>query len=183
MIFQETNLKGAYLIKQEAKEDQRGFFSRYFCAKEFSQKNLNANWVQINNSLSNDVGTIRGMHMQKKPFQEVKLVRCISGAIYDVIVDLRNNSSTFGKYFASELNSENRNMMYVPKGFAHGFITIKPKSEIIYLVSEFYSPESEMTLKYDDSEVDIKWPIKPQLISEKDKKGLSLNNFKNMEIH
>lgn len=180
MIFKETYLKGSFVIKQESKEDERGFFARYFCAKEFNKKNLNINWVQINNSLSNHVGTLRGMHIQEKPFQEVKLVRCISGSIYDVIVDLRENSSTFGKYFATELNSENREMLYVPKGFAHGFITIKQNSEIIYLVSEYYNPESERTLKYDDSQVAIKWPIKAKVISEKDKKGLSLNYFKNM---
>ena len=182
MHFQETYLKGSYCIEQEKKEDARGFFARSFCANQFKDQNLNTLWVQINNSLSKDIGTLRGMHFQIKPYQEVKLVRCLRGSIYDVIVDLRKDSCTFGKYFGIELNEDNRIMMYVPKGFAHGFITLKKYSEIFYLVSEFYNPKSEKTLKYNDLDVSIKWPLNPKLISDKDKNGLSLNELKTIKI-
>ena len=182
MHFRETNLKGSFYIEQEKREDSRGFFARSFCSSEFKTFNLNTSWVQINNSLTKDIGTLRGLHFQIEPHQEVKLVRCIRGAIYDVIVDLRKDSLTFGKYFGIELNEDNRIMIYVPKGFAHGFITLKKNSEIFYLVSQFYHPESERTLKYDDLDVSINWPLKPNLISDKDKKGLRLKELNTFKI-
>ncbi len=160
-------------------KDQRGFFARLFCEKEFKERNLNFKWVNINNSLSNQVGTLRGLHMQTEPMQEVKLIRCIKGAIWDVAVDLRRDSSTFGQWEGIELNDENRLMFYVPKGFAHGFITLREKTEIVYLNSEFYAPESEITLLWSDPLVNIHWPFTPKIISEKDKKGLSLEFIKN----
>ena len=176
MKFTETKLKGNYLIDLELKEDDRGFFARYYCEKEFYEKNLNTKWLQINNSLSNIQGTLRGLHYQVPPNAEVKLVRCLRGAIWDVVVDLRRNSNTYGEWFGTELTGENRKMMYVPEGFAHGTLSLKPKTEILYLVSDFYSPHSEKTLKWNDDEVGIKWPIKPKVISDKDKSG---NNLKN----
>lgn len=168
MIFTETSLEGAYVISLEKRQDERGFFARYFCESEFAQKMLNTNWAQVNNSLSVSKGTLRGLHLQTPPFSEVKLVRCVKGAIWDVIVDLRHNSATYGKWFASELNDNNRNMMYVPKGFAHGFISLEDNSEIIYMVSNPYNPSAEKTLRWNDPFHNIQWPIRPTVISDKD---------------
>ncbi len=178
MIFTETPLKGSYLIEIEPINDERGFFSRLFCEKEFKELKLNTKWVQINNSLSKSSGTLRGLHLQNKPNTEIKLIRCIKGLIWDVIVDVRLGSSTYGQWFAETLSSKKRNMIYVPEGFAHGFISLEENSEIIYLNSEFYAPGSELTLFWNDSEVSINWPIKPIYISSKDKKGISLRELK-----
>lgn len=169
MLFNKTPLKGAYTIDLEKRGDERGFFSRLFCENEFKVNSLETKYVQINNSLSEKKGTLRGMHYQVAPLGEVKLIRCIKGALYDVIVDLRPNSPTFKKWFGTELNDKNRTMMYVPKGFAHGFITLTDEVEAFYLVSEFYAPEQERGLRYDDPNIDIRWPIIPIDISEKDK--------------
>jgi len=175
MKFINTPLSGSYLIDLEIKSDERGFFARYFCEKEFNKNGLNTKWVQINNSLSNKKGTLRGLHFQSEPKSEVKLVRCIQGAIWDVIVDVRKNSNTFGKWFGAEITSKNRTMMYVPEGFAHGFITLEPNTEIIYLVSEFYSLEDENTILWNDQSIDINWPINPKIISNKDLNGKKFN--------
>ena len=145
MIFNKTNLEGNYVINLDLKEDSRGFFARYFCKNEFFNMGLNTSWVQINNSLSKETATIRGLHYQKEPSAEVKLVRCLKGSIWDVVVDLRKESKTFGKWFGEKLSDINRSMMYVPKGFAHGFISLEPNTEILYLVSDFYDPEAEET--------------------------------------
>ncbi len=174
MIFKETKLKGNYLINLDLKEDERGFFARYYCEKEFSQKGLNTKWVQVNNSASKEVGTLRGLHYQREPNAEVKLVRCLRGAIWDVVVDLRYKSETFGKWFGVKLTDENRTMMYVPKGFAHGFVSLEPNSEILYLVSDFYSLDTEGSLLWSDKQVGIDWPINPKVISSKDSLGDSL---------
>jgi dTDP-4-dehydrorhamnose 3,5-epimerase len=175
--FAETNLKGNFLINLEKQEDNRGFFARYFCEKEFLKKGLNTKWVQINTSESNEVGTLRGLHYQREPNAEVKLVRCIKGSIWDVVVDLRDMSKTFGKWFAAKLSDENRTMMYVPKGFAHGFVSLQPNTEILYLVSEFYTPNLEGTLMWSDETVNINWPITPKIISDKDKNSDNLNKI------
>lgn len=177
MKFKETNLKGNYLIDLELREDERGFFARYFCKKEFLLQGLNTNWLQINNSLSKEVGTLRGLHFQKEPNAEVKLVRCLKGAIWDVVVDLRDSSETFGKWFGAKLSDENRTMMYVPKGFAHGFISLEPDIEILYLVSDYYAQGSEGTLLWNDQKIAIKWPITPKVISTKDAKGSKLDEI------
>lgn len=177
MKFQQTNLKGSYLINLDLLEDERGFFARSFCKDEFKKRGLNTSWVQINNSLSHCKGTLRGLHMQREPHSEIKLVRCISGAIWDVILDVRKDSKTYGQYFAEEISSENRKMMYVPKGFAHGFISLTNNAEIIYLVSTPYHPGSEATILWDDPDVGIEWPVKISKISEKDKKGIRLKFF------
>ncbi len=168
MKFNKLILEGAYTIDLEPKIDDRGFFSRLFCQKEFDQLGLESNWKQINNSFSKNKFTLRGLHYQSEPMSEVKLVRCIKGCIWDVIVDLRNNSKTFGNWFATELNENNRRMMYVPKGFAHGFLSLTENSEILYLVSEFYSSDHERTLRWDDPLHNIKWPESPIVISNKD---------------
>ena len=174
MKFTKTILEGNYLIDLDLKQDDRGFFSRYYCDNEFEEKKLNTKWVQINDSLSKTKGTLRGLHYQITPNAEVKLIRCLKGAIWDVVVDLRENSKTYGKWCGAELTSKNRTMMYVPKGFAHGFISLKPETEILYLVSDFYAPDCEKTLIWNDKDVGIKWPIKPKIISDKDKSADSL---------
>jgi len=182
MIFKETKLEGNYLINLQLKEDERGFFARYYCKKEFSQKGLNTKWVQINTSASKEVGTLRGLHYQREPNAEVKLVRCLKGSIWDVVVDLREMSKTFGKWFAAKLSDENRTMMYVPKGFAHGFISLEPNSEILYFVSDFYAPNLEGTLIWNDKKVEINWPIEPKVVSDKDLKGINLEKIIPIEI-
>lgn len=177
MKYTETPLLGSYLIDLEPRTDERGFFARYFCEHEFLAQGLNTTWVQINNSLSVEAGTLRGLHFQKPPHSEVKMVRCLQGAIWDVIVDLRAGSMTFGKWFGAELTAQNRTMMYVPKGFAHGFISLQPNSEILYLVSEFYSQTEEDALFWNDKEVDIAWPAQPIQISVKDAAAKNLSNI------
>jgi len=168
MRFTETPLKGAYLIDLEKRGDERGFFARFFCEKEFAQQGLPTHIVQVNNSLSAQRGTLRGMHYQLPPSGEVKVVRCIRGSLYDVMVDLRPKSPTFLKWFGAELTSENRTMMYVPVGFAHGFETTSDDTEALYLVTEFYAPEAERGLRYNDPAVGIEWPIPPVVVSPKD---------------
>jgi dTDP-4-dehydrorhamnose 3,5-epimerase len=168
MIFHETPLPGAYLIDLEKRGDSRGFFARAFCAKEFAAKGLVPNFVQVNNSLSAERGTLRGMHYQLAPRAETKVVRCIRGALYDLILDLRRDSPTFGKSFGAELSAENRRMLYVPKGFAHGFITLADDTEAFYLVDEFYAPEQERGIRWNDPRFALQWPTKPAVLSEKD---------------
>lgn len=169
MIFNETPLKGAYTIELEKKGDDRGFFARFFCVDEFRKHDLDSGIVQINNSLSKDRGTLRGIHYQLDPKAETKIVRCIQGALFDVIVDLRRNSDSFGKWFGTELTDDNRRMMYIPKGFGHGFITLKENTEALYLVTEFYAPDFERGIRWNDPYFNIEWPIDPVVISEKDK--------------
>jgi len=177
MKFKETSLQGNYLIDLDLLEDERGFFARYFCEKEFSNVGLNTRWVQINNSMSCDVGTLRGLHFQCPPNAEVKLVRCIRGSIWDVVVDLRKASKTYGKWFGTTLSDKNRTMIYVPKGFAHGFVSLESDSEILYLVSDFYAPETEGTLIWNDPDVGIQWPMQPKVLSGKDLQGKLLRDI------
>ena len=169
MIFNTIPLQGAYLLELEKKEDQRGFFGRFFCEQEFKNKGLLSNFSQINNSLTRKKGTLRGMHFQIGNDAEVKVVRCIKGSLYDVIIDLRPDSPTFKKWFGAELTSENRKMMYVPKGFAHGFISLLDETEALYLVSTPYAPQSERGLCFNDKAFSVSWPISPREISDKDK--------------
>ena len=182
MKFEQTSLKGNFLINLEKKEDERGFFARYFCEKEFSEHGLNTKWVQINNSESKEIGTLRGLHYQREPRAEVKLIRCLKGAIWDVVVDLRNKSASYGKWFGKKLSDENRTMMYVPKGFAHGFISLEPNTEILYLVSDFYAPELESDLIWNDQNVAINWPIQPKVISDKDRAANSFEKIKPVNL-
>ncbi|HXW64592.1 MAG TPA: dTDP-4-dehydrorhamnose 3,5-epimerase [Burkholderiaceae bacterium] len=169
MIFTATPLPGAYLIELEKKGDERGFFARVFCANEFNQHKLASHFCQVNNSLSPQKGTLRGLHYQLAPKAESKLVRCIRGALYDLILDLRDGSTTFGKSFGVELSADNRRMMYVPKGFAHGFVTLTDNTEVFYFVDEFYSPEHERGVRYNDPAFELHWPITPTVVSDKDK--------------
>ena len=169
MRFVETPLSGAFVIDLEKREDERGFFARVFCRDEFEGHDLPQTIVQINNSLAVEKGTLRGMHYQLSPHAETKLVRCIRGALYDVIVDLRQESETFGKHFGIELTSENRTMLCVPKGFAHGFITLQEHTEAFYLTDEFYSPTHERGIRWNDPGFGIEWPLEPAVISDKDR--------------
>jgi len=166
--FIETKLKGAYVIEVDKLVDERGFFGRLWCENEFNKNNLNTNIVQSNVSLSAKKGTLRGMHFQRSPFQETKLVRCTKGAIYDVIIDLRPDSPTFKKWFGIKLSENNHKMMYVPKNFAHGFLTLEDNSEVYYLVTQFYNKEAEAGLVWNDSTFNIQWPIEVKEISQKD---------------
>lgn len=168
MKFIETKLKGAYVIELEIREDDRGFFARSFCMDEYAKLGLSNKVIQINNSLNKYKGTLRGMHYQISPKQEDKIVRCIKGAIYDVIIDLRPDSDTFCDWFGIELSETNRMSLFVPKGCAHGYISLVDDSEILYLVTENYSPDFERGIRWNDPKFDIKWPIKPIEISEKD---------------
>ncbi len=169
MIFTETKLKGAYIIEPEKFEDERGFFARTFCRREFESHGLKHNVVQCNISYSKNKGTLRGMHYQKAPFEEAKLIRCTKSAIYDVIIDLRPTSSTYTQWIAEELTEDNYKMLYVPEGFAHGFLTLSEDAEVFYQMSEFYMPEYAGGIRWNDPSFKISWPIDVALISEKDK--------------
>jgi len=168
MRFTETPLKGAYLIDLEKRGDERGFFARFYCEQEFEEHGLAKKFVQINNSLSAQRGTLRGMHYQLPPSGEVKVVRCVRGSLFDAIVDLRPRSPTYLRWFGAELTAENRTMMYVPAGFAHGFLTTSDDAEALYLVSSFYAPTEERGLRYNDPALGIKWPFAPTVVSAKD---------------
>jgi len=169
MKFTETPLKGAYVIELEKRGDDRGWFARYFCEREYQQHGLNHKIVQANTSASKDKGTLRGMHYQLAPKAEDKIVRCLRGALFDAIIDLRPDSPTFLKHFGIELTAENRTMLYVPQGFAHGFITLEPDTEAFYLVTEYYAPDRERGVRYNDPKFGIQWPLAPVEISDKDK--------------
>jgi dTDP-4-dehydrorhamnose 3,5-epimerase len=175
MKFNPTPLADAYTIDLEKREDERGFFARFFCVNEFDKVGLDKNVVQINNSLSKDKGTLRGIHYQLAPKAETKIVRCIKGSLYDVIVDLRPNSPTFLKWFGATLSAENRTMMFVPKGFGHAFLTLEEDTEALYLVTEFYAPEHERGMRWNDPKIGIEWPIEPIIISDKDKNHPDFN--------
>lgn len=168
MIFTETKLKGAYIIEIKRINDERGFFGRSWCKQEMEDHGLNGNVVQSNTSFSKTKGTIRGMHYQKHPYEETKMIRCTKGAIYDVIVDLRKESPTYLQWLGIELTEDNYKMLYVPEKFAHGFVTLKDDSEVTYLVTEFYTPGAEAGLRYNDQNLKIDWPVEISVISEKD---------------
>ncbi len=165
----ETKLKGAFVIEIEKREDDRGFFARSLCMKEFEAQGLNVTYVQSNISFNLKTGTLRGMHRQLAPYGETKLVRCVSGRIFDVIVDLREKSKTFKHWFSVELSQDNRKTLYVPKGFAHGFLTLEDNSEVFYQHSQYYTPEAEGGVRWDDPAFGIRWPSMDRyIISNKD---------------
>lgn len=170
MIFTDTALPGVIVVDLDPREDERGFFARAWCRKEFEDHGLNAELVQCNVSFNHRRGTLRGMHYQEEPHSEVKLVRCTRGAIYDVAVDLRPNSPTWMRWTGVELTAENRRMLYVPEGFAHGYQTLDDETEVFYQVSEFYAPDSERGLRWNDPAFAIEWPhADRRLISDKDR--------------
>lgn len=168
MIFIETKLKGSFTIEIEKLEDERGFFARTWDRKIFEEKVSNPNLAQCNISFNKLKGTLRGMHYQKEPYQEAKLVRCTKGRIYDVVIDLRPKSQTFKEWFGVELSEDNHAMHYVPEGFAHGFQTLEDNSEVFYQISEFYKPEYSAGIRWDDKAFQITWPLKPTQISKRD---------------
>lgn len=168
MIFNETPLKGAYVIELEPRVDERGFFCRSFCANEFKERGLLHKMVQSNISLSEKKHTLRGMHFQMNGHEEVKLVRCTKGKIIDTIIDLRPESETYCQHFSVELSPESNKSIYVPERFAHGFITLEDNSEVFYQVSAFYSPGNEGGIRWNDPHFNIPWPTNEPIISEKD---------------
>ena len=179
MRFSELLLKGAFCIEPEIFSDERGSFYRYFCKNDFQKINHSKEWVQMNHSITNKKGTLRGMHFQKPPFKEIKMVECIKGKIFDVIIDIRYDSPDFLKWIGIELSAENRKMLYIPEGFAHGFQTLEDNTELIYHHSEFYTPGFEAGLMYNDKMLNISWPIEVSILSERDKNHPELNqNFK-----
>ena len=168
MIFTETKLAGAFVIELERREDQRGFFARIFCQQEFEAHGLKTQVVQCNVSFNKRKGTLRGMHYQAAPFAEAKLVRCTSGSIYDVIIDLRPASATFKQYFAVELSAENGRMLYIPEDFAHGFQTLRDDTEVSYHMAERYSAEHARGVRWNDPAFGIEWPEGERIIIERD---------------
>ena len=179
MKFIPTSLEGSYIIEVEPFNDERGWFTRFYCKKEFSQIGYNGEWKQSNHSTTYKKGTVRGMHFQKKPFQEIKLVKCISGLVYDVIIDLRKESSSFLQWTGIELSEKNKRMIFIPQGFAHGFQCMEDNCELIYQHSEFYTPEFEQGIRFNDPMIDIHWPLPAIYISSKDSSYPLLDkNFK-----
>ncbi|MDO6439802.1 dTDP-4-dehydrorhamnose 3,5-epimerase [Cyclobacterium sp. 1_MG-2023] len=176
MIFTETKLKGAYIIDVKKIEDERGYFGRVFCKNEFDEVGIESNIAQTNMSFNPKKGTLRGMHYQVTPYEETKLVKCTSGAIFDCIVDLRKDSPTYLEWIGVELTEENNRMLFVPRDFAHGFITLKDNTAIQYFVSQFYAPGAEKGIKWDDPKINIQWPIDVAVISEKDNNHPYLND-------
>lgn len=170
MIFEETQLHGSFIITPERLKDLRGFFARTWCRKEFEAYGLNTVLTQSNIAFNYKKGTLRGMHFQKSPHEEVKLIRCTAGSIFDVIIDLRPRSSTYMKWTGIELTAENRKMFYVPAGFAHGYQTLTDNSEVFYQVSQYYAPEAEDGVRWNDPVFQIEWPDDYRIISEKDQK-------------
>jgi dTDP-4-dehydrorhamnose 3,5-epimerase len=172
--FTETKLAGAFLIELERHEDPRGFFARTFCRSEMTAHGLTGIVAQCNTAFTHRQGTLRGMHYQAPPAAETKLVRCIRGAVHDVIVDLRPDSPTYLQHVGVELTASNRVQLFVPEGFAHGYQTLEDETEILYLVSEFYAPDCERGLRHDDPALRISWPLPVTLISEKDSRWPSI---------
>jgi len=168
MIFSQTAIPGAFLISLNRIEDERGFFARTFCRSEFTEYGLNPDLVQCSISFNKQKNTLRGMHFQKPPYAETKVVRCTMGSIFDVIIDLRPDSPAFKKWLSFELNDENRSMLYIPQGLAHGFLTLKDNTEVLYQISDRYVPESAGGVRWNDSAFGIEWPETPQIISVKD---------------
>jgi len=181
MIFTETLLQGSYVIELNTFTDDRGWFARTYCKNEFSKIGHTSEWVQMNHSFTRQQGAIRGMHYQLPPFSEIKMVRCIAGAVFDVIIDLRKGSPTFLKWFGTELSAENKKMLYIPQGFAHGFQTLRNDCELIYHHSQFYTPGAEGGIRFNDPEINISWPLSVTNISERDSQHPLLDdNFKGL---
>lgn len=169
MIFNQLPIKNAFLIELQPHSDERGFFARAFCKEEFRENGLSDEFVQANVSYNSTRGTLRGIHYQDAPHSEAKLVRCTQGSLFDVIVDLRRNSDTFGKWFGVDLTDKNHLALYIPEGCGHGFETLEDFTEAFYMVSARYEPRSEGGVRWDDPSISIDWPISPPtVISDKD---------------
>jgi dTDP-4-dehydrorhamnose 3,5-epimerase len=168
MTFTPTPLEGSYVIGLTPHSDERGWFARWYCKDEFANIGHTKEWVQMNHSFTVEKGALRGMHFQKSPYREIKLVRCIAGSVFDVIIDLRRGSAGFLTWFGVELSARNRNMLYIPEGFAHGFQVLEENSELIYLHTEVYVKDMEGGLRYDDPTLNIQWPLPVTILSERD---------------
>ena len=168
MIFKRTKIQGVYIIELEQKIDERGYFARVFSKDQFKKHSANFSVIQINRAMSLKRGIIRGLHMQKRPKAEDKLTQCLSGSIFDVAVDLRKNSKTYGQYVSDLISSDNKKMMLIPKGCAHGFQALENNTVVQYCVSQYYSPKYEVGVRWDDPSLNIPWPIKKALVSKKD---------------
>ncbi len=180
--FLKTKLSGVYIIEPQPKRDYRGLFIRVFCREEFRQINHAGEFVQINHSITREKGTVRGVHYQLPPIAEIKLIRCIKGRVFDAIVDIRKGSPTFLHWVGAELSAENMEMVYIPKGCAHGFQTLEDDCELIYHHTEFYTPQYETGIRYNDALVNISWPLEVRNLSERDKSYPLLDkNFKGIE--
>ena len=169
MIFHELEISGAFLIEPEKKADSRGFFARTYCRDELEARGLDPTVVQCNISVNTWRGTVRGMHWQAAPYEEIKLVRCTNGAIHDVLLDLRPDSPTFKQHLSAELTRENRHALYVPAGVAHGFQALEDESEVFYQMSELYHPDAARGVRWDDPAFSIRWPLPVTQISERDR--------------
>lgn len=179
MTFTSLSLNGSYIVDLNAFTDERGWFARYYCKDEFSKIGHTKDWVQMNHSAGFQKGTLRGLHYQIPPYSEIKLVRCIAGKIFDVIVDLRQGSPTFLQWQGIELSAENRRMIYIPEGFAHGFQTLTDNCELLYHHSAFYTPKAEKGIKYDDPAIAVQWPEALTVLSSRDASHQLLDkNFK-----
>ncbi len=170
MTFEETKINGAFVVQLEKLKDHRGYFARAWCKEELEQMNLETDIKQYNASYNYKKGTLRGLHYQNPPYTETKYVRCTNGAVYDVIVDLRPESPTYKKWLGIELSAENMKMLYVPKGCAHGYLTLTDNAEVFYMVTAFYHKEAEGGVRYNDPAFNIEWPVEITDISDKDKK-------------
>lgn len=177
MEIKERKLKGVFEITPNPIGDNRGFFMRTFDINIFRNAGIERNWVQENHSRSDKKNIIRGLHLQLPPYSETKLIRCIRGAVLDVFVDLRKNSPTFGNWDSVELNEESKKMVLIPRGFAHGYCTLTEESEVLYKVDNFYSPQAECGLLWNDTDIAIDWPLKDPILSEKDMNNISLKEF------
>lgn len=178
-----TTIEDLLIINSKSIQDDRGLFIRFFCKKELHKICQNNEILQINFSKTIKKGTIRGMHFQFPPKSEIKMVRCIKGSVYDVAIDLRKNSKTFLKWHGEILTPENLNMIFIPKGFAHGFQTLEENSELLYLHTEYYNPNFEGGIKYNDPKININWPLEVTQISDKDNKYKYINNnFMGLEL-
>lgn len=168
MIYNETDIPGVYILEIEPIEDERGFFARSWCKDEFASKGLDTELMQCGISFNKKIGTVRGMHFQSAPFEEVKLVRCTKGAIYDVVLDLRKDSSTYKQHIEFELSESNHKMIYIPVGIAHGFQTLKDNTEVYYQISQVYNNEHSCGVRWNDPSFSITWPLSVTSISDKD---------------
>lgn len=168
MKFNQTKLEGAFIIDLDKHRDERGFFARTWCRQELKDHGLNTDIAQTSISFNKRAGTLRGMHFQVEPYEETKLVRCTRGALHDVILDLRIGSPTYRQWTAVELSADNYRMLYIPAGFAHGFITLEENTEATYLISDPYVPDSASGIRWDDPAFDMKWPRAIEVISDRD---------------
>ncbi|MCF3108487.1 dTDP-4-dehydrorhamnose 3,5-epimerase [Niabella sp. CC-SYL272] len=168
MIFSPTPLSGSFVIMPKVLGDSRGWFMRTYSKDRFAEIGHSKEWVQMNHSYTALKGTVRGMHFQQPPYEEIKLVRCIAGSAYDVIVDLRKNSATYLQWFGAEISASNKQMMYIPEGFAHGFQALTDGVELVYCHSEFYTPASESGIRYNDPKINIQWPLAAIELSARD---------------